>query len=267
MRYVFLEVSDNMVFVTGDCHGKLNKLSTSSFPEQKEMTKDDIVIILGDFGCIWDTDSESKYEEYWLDWLDNKTFTTVFVDGNHENFDRLFNEFDIVDFYGGKAHKIRESVYHLIRGEVFDFEGKKFFAFGGASSHDIDDGILSRDDYETEKEFKNIVKLWTKRGKVFRIDHISWWKEELPSDEEMKNGKRNLKKVDYKVDYVLSHCAPQSVVNYMYTRADNSDKLTLWFDEIQQKLDFKKWFFGHYHDDKNILDKYILLYDQIIRIQ
>ena len=83
-----------MIFVTGDCHSEFNKLSSAAFPEQKDMTKDDVVIICGDFGGIWDTDTDSRYENYWLQWLDEKPFTTVFVDGNHENFDRLNSEFE-----------------------------------------------------------------------------------------------------------------------------------------------------------------------------
>ena len=256
-----------MIFITGDCHSDFHKFSTEAFPEQAEMTKDDIVIILGDFGGIWSAEGETPDERYWLKWLNDKPFTTVFIDGNHENFDRLCNEYDVVDFCGGKAHKIRDSIYHLMRGEIFDFEGNSFFAFGGASSHDIKDGILSLDDYKTEEEFIQTFKLWTKQNKMFRVNHISWWAEELPSDEEIKNAEANLAKVNYKVDYVLSHCAPQSVVAYMCAGTTESDKLTLWFEELQSKLDFRKWFFGHYHADAKILDKYILLYDQIIRIK
>lgn len=74
------------VYVTGDTHGDwMSRLKTSSFPEQKEMTKDDYVIILGDFG-LWDN---SKREKYNLDWLEDKPFTTLFVSGNHENYDIL----------------------------------------------------------------------------------------------------------------------------------------------------------------------------------
>ena len=255
-----------MIFVTGDCHGDFRKFSTDSFPEQKEMTKDDIVIICGDFGAIWDCEGMSRFESYWLNWLDEKPFTTVFVDGNHENFDRLTNEFEIVDFRGGKAHKLNDSVYHLLRGEVFDFEGKRFFAFGGARSHDIDDGILSWEDFDTMEEFKETVRIWKKQRKVFRINHVSWWKEELPSDEDIQNAEKNLAKVDYKVDYVITHCAPQSIVAFLYMSHSEPDKLTLYFEDLSHRLSFRNWFFGHYHEDKKMLDKYILLYDQIIRI-
>ena len=129
-----------MVYITGDTHAVFNRFNTKNFPEQKEMTKDDFVIVCGDFGGIW---YDNKYERHWLKWLSEKPFTILYVDGNHENFDRLYSEeFEVVDFHGGKAHKLNDSVYHLMRGEIFDFEGKKFLAFGGSRSHDIDDGIL-----------------------------------------------------------------------------------------------------------------------------
>jgi hypothetical protein len=53
------------------------------------MTKADYVIICGDFDGVWAKDEESKEEKYNLDWLNNKPFTTLFVDGNHENIDWL----------------------------------------------------------------------------------------------------------------------------------------------------------------------------------
>ena len=102
-----------MIYVTGDCHGDFRRFSSDNFPEQREMTREDYVIVCGDFGLWQDT----KDERYWLDWLSRKPFTLLFVDGNHENFDRLYsNEFEVCDFCGGKVHKIRENVLHLMRG-------------------------------------------------------------------------------------------------------------------------------------------------------
>ena len=80
-----------MIYVTGDCHGNFQKFSTEQFPEQQKLTKDDYVIVCGDFGGVWNYEKESNNEKYWLDWLNDKPFTTLFVDGNHENFDRLYN--------------------------------------------------------------------------------------------------------------------------------------------------------------------------------
>ena len=128
-----------MIYITGDIHGSPERLGVHSFYEQKEMTRDDVVIICGDFGMVWEESGESASERYWLKWLEDKPFTTVFVCGNHENFDRLY-QYPVKEWHGGKVHEIRPHVLHLMRGEVFDIEGVKFFAFGGASSHDIRDG-------------------------------------------------------------------------------------------------------------------------------
>lgn len=252
-----------MVFITGDCHANWSKFSTDAFPEQRELTKDDFVIVCGDFG-IWHDDVT---ERWWLKWLEKKSFTICFVDGNHENFDRLYSdEFDIVDFCGGKAHKIRNNIYHLIRGNIFDIYGKKFFAFGGASSHDINDGILDRDDFKTDRAFKSEINRWYEQGKSFRVNHISWWEREMPSQEEMDFGRKTLEENGNKVDFVVSHCCPQEIASYFSGGLYKPDELTRYFNEIKNSVDFKAWFFGHYHFDDKFLDKYIVLYDQIIRI-
>ncbi len=104
-----------MIYITGDCHGNFERFNRSIFPEQDEMTKKDYVIICGDFGAVWNKDTESMQETMILDWLDCKSFTTLFVDGNHENFDRLYS-YPVERWHDGKVHKIRDSVIHLMRG-------------------------------------------------------------------------------------------------------------------------------------------------------
>ena len=150
-----------MIYITGDTHGAVpfglhsvdgfsRRFNTEYFPEQKEMTRGDYMIICGDFGGVWNYDSrydstrslfkdkicldhgESKEEKYWLDWLSKKNFTLLFCDGNHENFDRLYHAYPEKDFHGGKAHQLRENVYHLIGGYVFNLCSLSFFVFGGA---------------------------------------------------------------------------------------------------------------------------------------
>ena len=113
-----------MIYITGDCHSDFSRFSTDKFPIQEEMPKDDYIIICGDFGGIWNYQVESEYEKYWLDWLNNKNFTTLFVDGNHENFDRLY-QYPVEEWHEGKVHKIRDSVLHLMRGEIFNIDNKK----------------------------------------------------------------------------------------------------------------------------------------------
>lgn len=249
-----------MVYVTGDCHGDFRRFSTKNFPEQKEMTRDDTVIVCGDFGCIWNGGSE---EEWWLKWLSRKKFTICFVDGNHENMDRLA-EFPIVDYHGGKAHKIKANVFHLMRGYVFEFDGKKFWCFGGAQSHDIRDGILDLYDFGSAKEFYDAIKQWSLAGKMFRINHVSWWKEELPSEEEMQRGRETLSEHGNKVDYIITHCPPQMVASCMGFKEPDIE--TLYFNEIAANTEFKRWVYGHLHYDWYGFNQFQCIYERIERL-
>ena len=192
-----------MIYITGDCHGNFERFEPYIFPEQTKMTKDDYVIICGDFGGVWELDTEGepwreqfagskhnarvKCENMQLDWLENRPFTTLFVDGNHENYDRL-NVYPVEEWHGGHVHKIRPSVIHLMRGEVFGLCSRTFFAFGGASSHDIRGGILE----PAVSDYKEKLIEAYKSTAPFRINHVSWWKEELASEEEMEEGRNNL---------------------------------------------------------------------------
>lgn len=247
-----------MIYITGDTHADFLRFEENKFSIQSEMTKNDYIIICGDFGGVWNYIVESIYEKYWLDWLNNKNFTTLFVDGNHENFERLYN-YPVEEWHGGKAHKIRESVIHLMRGEIFNIDNKKFFTFGGARSHDIMDGILNIDEYEKIYEYR-------KRGAYFRIRDYSWLDLELPTNEEMKNGIKNLENVNYKVDYIISHCCPtgiQTLLNPSYKK----DILTDYLQKISEKCEFKKWYFGHYHDYRQINSQFTLLYENIVPLE
>lgn len=250
-----------MIYITGDCHGSFERFNTRNFPEQKEMAKNDYVIICGDFGGVWDKDEESKQETHLLDWLEGKSFTTLFVDGNHENFDRLYS-YPVESWNGGKVHKIRPSVIHLMRGQVFELENKKIFTFGGAGSHDIDGGILEPDD----PNFKYKKKRWDQEWKPYRINHLSWWKEELPSEAEMEEGRKNLKRHSCSVDFIVTHCCATGTASLISDGLYQPDRLTDYLEEIRDTVKFKKWFFGHYHNNRNVTANELLLWEQIIRI-
>ena len=249
-----------MVFVTGDTHGDwINRLNVDSFPEQKEMTKDDYVIICGDFG-IWDN---SKREKYNLSWLDDKPFTTLFVSGNHENYD-ILDSLEISEWHGGLVNFVRKSVIHLMRGQVFNIEDKTFFTFGGASSHDISAGILEPDDPNFKEKKKQLDK---DPFALYRINHVSWWERELPSENEMEMGLNNLKKENNKVDYIITHSPSTSELYLMGGKGlYQSDILTNYLEDVKANTEYKRHFFGHMHWDKAINDKDVCLYEQIIRI-
>lgn len=251
-----------MIYLTGDTHGDwMNRLKMDSFPEQKEMTKDDYVIVCGDFG-IWDNSNREKYN---LDWLENRSFTTLFVSGNHENYDILDNLL-VEEWHGGKVNFIRPSVIHLMRGQIFHVKNKTFFTFGGASSHDISAGILEPDDPNFKEKKKQLDK---KPYALYRINHVSWWERELPSEEEMQEGWNNLEKQNNEVDYIITHSPYTSLLREMDGGSGlyKSDYLTDYLQKIKQIVKYKKFFFGHMHQNVNFnLEKAICIYEQIIRI-
>ena len=242
-----------MIYITGDCHGDFSRF------DNLNLTKDDYVIICGDFGGIWHEKRIPINEKRNLKELSKKKFTTLFIDGNHENFNRLY-KYPIVSWNGGKVHKITSSIFHLIRGEIYEIEGKKIFAFGGAESHDIKDGILNIDELYKIDELR-------KRHASFRVRNINWWDLEMPTNEEYENGLINLEKNNYKVDYIITHCAPTSIQNYI-KKYYPVNELTDYLENLNDKVEFKNWYFGHYH--KNIIDnsgKYICLYEKIIELK
>ena len=113
------------IYVTGDTHGAdkfgfhsvdgfVNRLNMESFPEQKFMTKEDYVVICGDFGGVWNYAGETPKEKHDLDWLNTRNFTTLFVPGNHENYDRLIGleDKDVINawMYAGMSDKDKKKI-------------------------------------------------------------------------------------------------------------------------------------------------------------
>ena len=224
-----------MVFVTGDTHIPIDihKFTTRRFPEQQILSSDDFMVICGDFGGVWDGSNEEKY---WQKWLNEKKFTTLFIDGNHENF-HMLNEYPVSEKFGGKVHQLSDKIFHLMRGEIFTIDDRKIFCMGGASSHD----------------------------KEYRIPNVSWWEEELPSTKEYENALTNLDKHDWTVDFVFTHCAPKKTQALMANWYEN-DPLTSFLQIVDDGLRYKKWYFGHYHRDEEVDVKHTALYQTIMQI-
>ena len=149
-----------------------------------------------------------------------------------------------------------------MRGQVYQIDGKKIFTFGGASSHDISGGILEPDDPDYKEKKKELDQGWL----PYRINRVSWWKQELPSEAEMEEGLKNLSVHGNKVDFIVSHCCSSSTQELLGGGLFTPDVLTNYLEQIRQTVTFKKWFFGHYHDNRNVNADEILLYEQVIRI-
>lgn len=128
-----------MIYVTGDTHGDqiLWDASIGNF-----LKEGDTIIVLGDFG-IGFFDGRHWPEEMFYDYLSEQKYTVLFVDGNHENFEKL-DSFPAGKWYGGRVQFVRSNVIHLMRGETYDIDGKKLFCFGGGYSLDKDYRVQGR---------------------------------------------------------------------------------------------------------------------------
>lgn len=229
-----------MIYLTGDTHGtiEIGKLSRANLAvERVEPGEGDFVIILGDFGLVFAPDGQSAEERWWLKWLDNKPWTTLLIDGNHENFARL-NALPEEEWHGGRVHRVSESVLHLMRGQIFEIDGRSFFTMGGAASHD----------------------------RQFRKEGRSWWPEELPSEEELARADAALDGCGRRVDYVLTHCAP-TLVQGRINPTFLPDRLTEYLQHVRDTTAFHRWYFGHYHVDREYDDGFIALYNCVVPIE
>ncbi len=227
------------VFVTGDIHGTFDYDKIKKFRKliKNEVTLDDYLIVCGDFGVLWLNDKEDMYmlKRVYKDF----PCTILWVDGNHENFEKLYS-YPTEDFCGGKVHRITDRILHLKRGEVFNLNNEcKIFAFGGAKSSDR--GYDSGDDY-------------------------GWWKEELPTKAEMENGLRNLAKHDNTVDYIVTHDCSGKILEEKFSIFREQDKgFSDYLQKIAESTSFKHWYFGHHHSDRTS-EIFTCLYDRIVEL-
>lgn len=104
-------------------------------------------------------------------------------------------------------------------------------------SHDIPGGILEPDDPEFRKKRRNLDRGW----EPYRINHVSWWKVEMACEVEFEECWRNLERC-------------------------GSDALTEHFEKIKDRCEFGKWMFGHYHENRNVGRKFMVVYEQIVRV-
>lgn len=213
------------IYITGDTHGDFERIQ--EFCEFAQTTTDDIMIILGDAGINYyldETDRNLKNE------LSEYPITLFCVHGNHEERPFKIDTYEEIEWHGGIAYA--EPFYpNLIfakDGEIYNFNGKKAMAIGGAYSVD----------------------------KWYRLrNNMRWFETEQPDDTIMNFAESQLDKINWKIDYIFSHTAPLKYeptdVFSPYINQDNVDKTTeIWLDKIENKLDYEHWFLGHYHTDR-----------------
>ncbi len=227
-----------MIYITGDTHGDLsrfkNKLSRFKNKELKKLKKGDTLIICGDFGFIWNGD---KKEQKQLAWLGKQKYQILFVDGCNENY-HLLEQYEVSEWNHGKVQVISGNLIHLMRGEIYEIEGKKIFAFGGGDGSDSFDKL---GEYDTH-------------GK------------EQPTIQETSNGIKHLEEERDTVDIIITHDAPGKIKRFMNMEDNSTSFIHNYLDTVSQIATFKLWYFGKYHKNKMIPPYYHTVFTDIVKI-
>ena len=226
-----------MIFITGDTHGDPARFQSPDWTDRdRGWCEQDFLIICGDFGYLF---ADSSRENLFLDWLEEeKPYQILFVDGNHENFHAI-EKYPVECWNGGKVHRIRNNIRHLMRGQMFMLDGKSIFTMGGAYSID----------------------------RYMRVKNRSYWEEELPNNAEYREAAQNLQQNGNRADIIITHTAPREIIRRMGYYPDAHDmELTGFLEWIQYECIFGHWYFGHWHIDRDITDRFTALWQNLISV-
>lgn len=231
------------VYVTGDTHGgiDLQKVRDWDVAVGHTLTRDDYLVIAGDFGYPW---GGGPQEESEMGWLESRAYTVLFADGNHENYGWWMRQ-PYEEWHGGRVQRMRPGslVRRLCRGEVYDLGGRSILTMGGATSTDRD----------------------------IRIPYQSWWPQELPDEHDFADARARLDSVGWQVDYVITHtCGTRLLPRALYPdpawQHPDKDRLTDFLDELDDRLCYHRWYLGHFHRDCDLDDRHTVLYDRVVEL-
>lgn len=226
-----------MVYITGDKHADFSEVF--DFCYDKKTSLDDVLIVLGDAGINY----YANYKDYYLkNSLLQYPITFFCIHGNHEERPENIKTYKTKKFHEGIVYYEKDypNILFAKDGEIYNFNNKNVLVIGGAYSVD------------------KYIRL--ARG-------YNWYESEQPSDEVKNKVKDVLSKRDNKIDVILSHTCPYKYLpREMFldgidqSKVDNSTEYFL--DEIENNTDYKLWYCGHYHTDKEI-DKIIFMFNKI----
>ena len=101
---------------------------------------------------------------------------------------------------------------------------------------------------------------------MFRVLGHSWWPEEMPSEAEYAEAETSLERSGWRVDYVLTHCAPTSVTKALDS-SYQPDRLTDFLEMVNERCQFRRWFAGHYHTNQIIDERFVIQWEQISQLE
>ena len=243
-----MEGDDNMeqerknpgrLLITGDTHGDTAALRMLS----KQLLPGDMLFVAGDFGFVFrDDDDERAFLDDMDGFLQKTDGYIIFVDGNHEHH-RALNAFPVEEWNGARVHRIRSRIIHVLRGEILQLKGKRIFCFGGAFSID----------------------------RAYRELNKTYWEEEIPTDQDYQNGNQNLGACNYQIDYAVTHTCPLDLIRRLggYHAAAEERQLQNYLQYVSDMISstLKKWYFGHWHRDMELGEKFRVIYLDLVDME
>lgn len=227
------------IYITGDTHGNFTLFP--AFCHRMKTTTEDIMIVLGDAGLNYyaNRKDQERQEE-----VSKIPITFFCIHGNHEMRPEHVKGYHLIDWHGGKVWQ-KETYPNIVfakDGEIYEIGGKQVIVIGGA--------------YSVDKYYR------LARG-------YRWFEDEQPSEEIKKYVEEQLERVGWKVDAVLSHTSPyryepREVFLPGLDQSTVDDSTERWLDTIEERLEYEKWYCGHFHTMKKI-DKLQFMYHDMDR--
>lgn len=192
-----------MIYITGGCQTGYKKILTMA----SQLTTDDMIIVLGNFGIVYDKSLENN-----IPLLTALPCDIGFIDGPFENFDRL-KEFPIETYNKNTpARRIASNIWYFMRNQIYEIQGHKIFCLGGA-----------------EREFCPVYSVPPDielLGDPYYVLGESWWKDSVVSSIEYEQAARIVTN-SIKLDYIFSCYRLQPLA------------------DILKHVNYKKWFIGN----------------------
>ena len=217
-----------MIYITADTHGRFNHLT--DFLRSGEISRDDVLIILGDTGFNYDNVPGSGLRRKAP--MNYYNIPILCLQGNHELRPEHIDTYKEMEWNGGIVY--REDKYPNLLfakdGEVYTIDGRELLVCGGAYS-----------------VFKD-----------YRIAHgLRWYPDEQPSEATKRRIEQQLADRNWKIDIMLTHtCPTKAVPKEKYIRTVDQRTVDTstedWLDSIEDKLDYSAWYCGHWHIEKQV---------------
>lgn len=158
--------------------------------------------------------------------------TFLCIRGNHDRNPAALSGYRLQPWHGGEAY-VDEAYPRILfarDGSVFDLEGRPAITIGGAYSVD-------------------------KRHRLAN-GHL-WFPDEQLTEAEKRHVEQVLDRRRWRIDTVLSHTCPAAFVpqEALLPSIDQSTVDTSmedWLQRIERRLDYRRWYCGHFHIEKQV---------------